>query len=99
MSEQSNIIQVGNIVLNEDTFTVKCGRRSGELTVREYKLLRYLMVNKDRVVSKDEFIKELWGENAVSGNSIEVYVKYIRNKAGSGVIQTRRGFGYRIGKI
>lgn len=68
------------------------------LSKKEYQLIEYLMKNKGRVVSKDEIISRVWDyDSNILPNTIEVFVKFIRNKLGKDIIKTVRGFGYKLG--
>jgi DNA-binding response OmpR family regulator len=89
--------------LTVDTHTkkvIRCGVPI-DLTPKEFSLLEYLLRNKGRVLSKDELARNVWDEDlGVSGNSIEVYISFIRNKidknADIKLIKTKTGFGYYI---
>lgn len=82
--------------LNKDEFVAVVKGKKIELTATEFRLVDYLIENAHRVVTKKELLETIWTNKPVSENVLEVYVKYIRSKIGSGHIQTRRGFGYRI---
>ena len=80
--------------------------RSGtpiELTAKEFALLEYLLRHKEVIVSKDQLMEHVWDFDAdILPNTVEVYIGYLRNKVdkpfkGPALIQTRRGFGYRLG--
>jgi len=67
------------------------------LTPQEYRLLSYLMHHNDRVVSQQELAEHLQGEyEQRESNAVEVLVGRLRRKLGGGLIETRRGFGYKI---
>jgi DNA-binding response OmpR family regulator len=76
--------------------------RNGEpiaLTVREFDLLRYLMVNAGKVVSRQRLLSSVWEYGYDPGTKIvDVYVRYLRAKIdvpdGPSLIQTVRGVGY-----
>ncbi|MCH5688035.1 winged helix-turn-helix domain-containing protein [Niabella sp. W65] len=66
---------------------------------KEYQILYMLIDNKDRVVSKAELMKEIWGGNVdYNTNTIEVYINFLRNKIdkpfGQQSIKTKVGYGY-----
>jgi two-component system OmpR family response regulator len=66
------------------------------LSPTEYRLLRYLTLNRDRVLSKDQILDYVW-QYDFGGNAgiVETYVGYLRRKLGIRVaIETVRGFGY-----
>ena len=91
---------VADLELDEDTHEVRRAGHDIELTATEFKLLRYLMLNARRVLSKDQILDHVWnydfGGNA---NIVETYVSYLRRKIdslGPPLIQTVRGVGYSI---
>jgi len=91
---------VADLELDEDTHEVRRAGHGIELTATEFKLLRYLMLNARRVLSKDQILDHVWnydfGGNA---NIVETYVSYLRRKIdclGPPLIQTVRGVGYTI---
>lgn len=94
-----NLLERGDITLDMDNQTVTQGGRSVELTNIEFRLLRYLMMNPDRIVSKSELSEHIYEEDRIKdSNVIEVYVNRLRRQLGKGAIETRRGQGYRIGE-
>jgi DNA-binding response OmpR family regulator len=101
----SEVLQSGDLTL--DT-AKKETRRDGKLislSTKEYALLEYLMRNQDHVVSKDMIISHVWNFDAdILPNTVEVFIAYLRAKvdkpfSGPALIQTVRGFGYRIGVV
>lgn len=91
-------LKVKDLVLNTNTFEVKKSDRNIELSRKEFALLEYLMRNQGRVVSKENIIAHVWDyESDILPNTVEVFVGYLRDKIGSGLIKTVRGFGYKIG--
>lgn len=69
------------------------------LLVAEYRLLRHLLVNPERVLSKEQISRHVWGEFR-AGNAIEQLVSRLRrrvNQQEPALIHTRRGFGYWLG--
>ncbi|VAW27973.1 hypothetical protein MNBD_BACTEROID06-657 [hydrothermal vent metagenome] len=72
-----------------------------KLTAREFKLLEYLLKNKNRVVTRTDILENVWEVDFDLGtNVIDVYVNYLRKKAGQGLetklIETVIGMGYVI---
>jgi len=68
-----------------------------QLSKKEFQLLEYLIKNKGKTLSKDDIISHVWSyESNILPNTIEVFVKYLRNKLGKDLIKTIRGFGYVI---
>ncbi len=97
--EQSRL-QVGDVVLDEDSFRVWRGSEEINLSPTEFRLLRYLMLNRERVVSKTQIIDHVWDYDfAGDPASVETYVSYLRRKLhdrDAQLIRTVRGFGYSI---
>jgi len=89
---------VGDLRLDEDSHEVHRGDVNIELSPTEFKLLRYLMLNAGRVVSKTQILDHVWdydwsGEVGI----VESYISYLRRKidvVGDPMIHTKRGIGY-----
>lgn len=91
-------IVVGDLILDEDSHEVT---RAGELiplTSTEFELLRYLMRNPKRVLSKAQILDRVWSYDfGGRSNIVELYISYLRKKIDSGrepMIHTLRGAGY-----
>jgi two-component system OmpR family response regulator len=93
-------IRVGDLVLNEDTYEVVRGGVPVALTATEFELLRYLMRNPRRVLSKAQILDRVWSYDFGGRSSIvEIYISYLRKKIDDGreaMIHTVRGVGYTI---
>jgi two-component system OmpR family response regulator len=85
------------ILLDTRSKTVARGDELIALTSREYRLLEYLAINLNRVVSREELLDHLSDEiDESNSNVLDVYISYLRKKLGPEVIETRRGLGYII---
>ena len=93
-----NQLSHGGVILNVRTQAVTTA--SGEvyeLTGIEYRLLHYLMMNPDKVISKSELSERIYEEEHIKdSNVIEVYINRLRQHLGKSFIETRRGQGYRL---
>ena len=93
-------IRVSDLVLNEETYEVFRGDHRIELTATEFELLRYLMRNPKRVLSKSQILDRVWSYDFGGRSSIvEIYISYLRKKIdslGPALIHTVRGVGYVI---
>ncbi len=91
-------ISVGDLVLNEETYEVFRGATRVDLTATEFELLRYLMRNPKRVLSKSQILDRVWSYDFGGRSSIvEIYISYLRKKIdtlGPSMIHTVRGVGY-----
>ncbi len=99
----SNTLKVGDLELDTVGYSVKRDGVVVELTQTEFSLLEYLMRNSGRVLSKTNIINHVWDFDAdILPNTVEAYVGYLRNKIDKSfpkkpsLIQTIRGFGYKI---
>lgn len=94
----SIVLRHADVEMDEATYTVRRAGRVVDLTPTEYNLLRYLMQNADRIVTKEQILQHVWQyEFAVESTVVETYVSYLRRKLsalGPQVIVTRRGVGY-----
>lgn len=91
-------IRVGDLVLNHDTRQVMRGSDEIMLTATEFELLRYLMENPKRVISKTQILDRVWNYDfGGQVNIVELYISYLRKKIEANhpaMIHTVRGAGY-----
>ncbi|MEU2432306.1 response regulator transcription factor [Streptomyces sp. NPDC007861] len=95
-----SLLVVGDLTLDEDSHEVTRGGVSIHLTATEFELLRYLMRNPRRVLSKAQILDRVWSYDfGGQANVVELYISYLRRKIDAGrspMIHTRRGAGYLI---
>jgi DNA-binding response OmpR family regulator len=95
-------MQAGELEIRPEEFTALAHGRPLHLTVRELNLLTALVERVDRIVSREELYREVWGEPyRKSDRSVDVYVGKLRQKLerelpGQAYIHTHFGFGYRF---
>ncbi|MBY3416359.1 response regulator transcription factor [Rhizobium laguerreae] len=98
--ERTDVLQVGSLTLDPATRRVRKSNREIGFTVREFELLRYLMLNVNKVVSRQRLLNNVWNYDFDPGTKIvEVYIRYLRRKLGQDddpVIRTVRGVGYTL---
>jgi DNA-binding response OmpR family regulator len=99
-----SLLQLKNddLCLDPSTREVWRGGRSLNLTAREFMLLLTLLQHQGRILSRDQLLQQVWqDERASSGNVVEVYVRYLRQKLEAGgegrLLHTVRGRGYCLG--
>lgn len=96
----SPVIVVGDLELNEDSHEVRRAGRDIELTATEFELLRYMMRNPKRVLSKSQILDRVWDYDFGGRSSVvEIYISYLRKKIdaeGDAMIHTVRGAGYML---
>jgi two-component system OmpR family response regulator len=96
----SSRLTVGDLALDEDAHQVWMGDEEISLSPTEFRLLRFLLINRGRVLSKAQIVDYVW-EYDFDGNYgiVETYVSYLRKKlddTDGKLIQTVRGIGYVI---
>lgn len=93
-------MKVGDIELDPAGLHVYVRGQMLKLPLREFQLLRYLMQNTNRVVSRQQILHELWGDEHSDTNTLSVHIKRLREKlrvveGNCCTIDTVRGLGYR----
>lgn len=101
VEQQGVILSAGDLTLDTVTYSVKRNGKDLHLTSKEFALLEYLLRHQGRPMSKENIIAHVWDYDAdVLHNTVEVYIKYLRNKVDvpfkKPLIHTVRGFGYKL---
>ena len=95
----SSVIRYKEITLDTDSLTVLVGALSVSLTAREFDILKLLLENQGRVVSREKLLDSIWGYGYIGDEKIvNTHIKNIRKKLGVDYIETIRGAGYKIEK-
>ena len=93
----SNEIEIGAVRLDAKAGRVTVDGNPVKLTSHEFRLIQYLMMHTDKVVSRTELVEHLYDQDFDrDSNTIEVFVGRLRKKLGVDLIETVRGLGYRI---
>ncbi len=97
-AQAGSVLTVGDLELDEDAHEVRRGGDPIGLTATEFELLRYLMRNPRRVLSKAQILDRVWNYDfGGQANVVELYISYLRKKIDAGrepMIHTLRGAGY-----
>ncbi len=93
------LLNTGSIQIDPDKQSAVCNSQEIELSKKEFSLLNYLMLNKGRVITKDQLINHVWdSDQIISENTVEVHIASLRKKIRSispkAYIDTKKGFGY-----
>jgi DNA-binding response OmpR family regulator len=99
-SRREGVLEYEDLVLDDLTCQARRGERVLDLTPAEFRLLRHLLGNAHKVLSKERIARYVWGEYR-GDNAIEQLVSRLRRKVGKDgptLIHTRRGFGYWLGR-
>lgn len=98
----SEVLQAADLTLNPSSHQVSRSGKPVQLSSKEYAVLEYLLRNKGKVLSKNNIMTHVWDFDAnILPNNVEVFITYLRAKVdkpfgGPNLIQTVRGFGYKI---
>ena len=87
-------------MVDDATYTAKLGKRTLDLTFKEFELLKYLAQHPGRVFTREQLLQEVWGYDYFGGTrTVDVHVRRLRAKLGSdneALIGTVRNVGYRF---
>lgn len=98
----NSVLQVQDLTINTNSHKVTREGKQIKLSSKEYALLEYMVRNQGKVLSKNNLIAHVWDfDSDILSNNVEVFITYLRNKIdkpfkGPKLIQTVRGFGYKV---
>ena len=97
--QSASSLTVGTVSLDLHTRRATVGETQVDLSAREFALAEEFLRHPDQVLSREQLLSRVWGIDFDPGsNVVDVYVRYLRDKLGAGVIETVRGMGYRLVK-
>ena len=95
--ENSNYIEIGDLIIDKDYFKVSKGKEEFLLPKKEFDLLYLLASNTDKVFKREEILEKVWGNDVIVGErTIDVHIRRLREKLGINTIQTLKGIGYKL---
>ena len=97
----TNLLAAKDLSMDRDRHEVERGGKAIALTAKEYALLEYLLLHRNKVHTRDELFNGVWGSDFLGdSNLIDVYIRYLRGKIDDGfdqkLVQTVRGVGYTL---
>ena len=96
----SGLITLGELTIEEDTYTARLRGRPLELTYKEFELLKFLAQHPGRVFTREQLVTEVWGYDFFGGTrTVDVHVRRLRAKLGpehEALIGTVRNVGYKV---
>jgi len=98
--KQEEVVRIGSLVINKDTFSVSKKSKLIELSATEFRLLLYLAERKGRVFSREQLLGSVWkDETFVEPRTVDVHIRRLRSQieddpSDPGIIKTKRGIGY-----
>ena len=100
--EATGTVTLGELSIDEGTYTARLRGAPLDLTYKEFELLKYLAQHAGRVFTRAQLLQEVWGYDFFGGTrTVDVHVRRLRAKLGeehAGLIQTVRSVGYRFGQ-
>ncbi|WP_168382417.1 response regulator transcription factor [Acinetobacter indicus] len=91
----SNLLQLGDLLLNRDTQEVTFQQQPVTLSRREYSLLETLMSHPNQILKNEQLLDKLYGyQDSIESNALNVHIYHLRQKLEPQLIQTIRGVGY-----
>ena len=98
--ETGDVLRAGDLTLDLANYRVAVAGRPVELTFKEYELLRFLMQNPEKVLTREALLKRVWGYDYFGGSrTVDVHIRRLRSKLedrGHTFIETIRNVGYRF---
>ena len=96
----SGLVSLGDLTIEEDTYTARLRGRPLELTYKEFELLKFLAQHPGRVFTREQLVTEVWGYDFFGGTrTVDVHVRRLRAKLGAeheALIGTVRNVGYKM---
>ncbi len=104
VAEERQLLRAKGLSMDPERHEVTVDGQHVELTRREFDLLRYLLENKEKVISRESLLDNVWGFDFVGEtNAVDVYIRFLRSKIderfGMKLIHTVRGVGYVIREV
>ncbi|MEI7523801.1 MAG: response regulator transcription factor [Mariniphaga sp.] len=96
-ADNSKILTIGDIVIDKERYILIIGGKELTLPRKEFELLSLLVSKPDKVFTRDEIYKSVWGNNVIVGDrTIDVHIRKLREKIGNDHIRTLKGIGYKF---
>ena len=95
--ENSNYIEIGDLIIDKDNFKVTKAKEEFLLPKKEFDLLYLLASNTEKVFKREEILERVWGNDVIVGErTIDVHIRRLREELGINTIQTLKGIGYKL---
>lgn len=88
--------QVPSLFVDEHTYEAYMDGKKLDLSTKEFQILNYLVCHPNRVLSREQIYKSVWGEEYGDMNTVTVHIKNLRKKMGKDFIKTIWGVGYKL---
>jgi len=95
--KETEIIRVGDFMIDREQVVVRKEDKKIELAKKEFELLLLLVSKPGKVFSREEIFNKVWGSDVIVGNrTIDVHIRKLREKLGEKNIKTIKGIGYKF---
>lgn len=95
--EKNNIFQRKDLLIDIDAYKIEKNGEKIHLPRKEFEILILLATASEKVFSREEILKEVWGEDViVGGRTVDVHIRKLREKLGTDLIETVTGIGYKF---
>jgi two-component system, OmpR family, alkaline phosphatase synthesis response regulator PhoP len=96
-TSQVNLINIGDLVIDRTSYTIKLKEREINLPKKEFELLYFLALNPNKVFSREDLLENIWGTDVyVLARTVDVHIRKVREKIGEDYITTVKGVGYKF---
>jgi two-component system, OmpR family, alkaline phosphatase synthesis response regulator PhoP len=96
-NEVGSVLEVGPFKLDKTDYSLRMNQTNVSLNRKEFDLLFFLAQHKDKLFTRTEILREIWGiDNRLSNRTVDVHICNLREKVGSGYIKTYKGKGYKF---
>jgi two-component system alkaline phosphatase synthesis response regulator PhoP len=96
-SASPDAITIGELVIDKSSYTVETLKGKISLPKKEFELLYFLALNANKVFSREELLRNIWGTDVyVVDRTIDVHIRKVREKIGDDYISTIKGVGYKF---
>jgi two-component system alkaline phosphatase synthesis response regulator PhoP len=97
LSKKEDYIEIGDLKIDRTSYSILVGKREVSLPKKEFELLYFLAENPNKVYSRDDLLKNIWGTDVyVLARTVDVHIRKVREKIGDGYITTVKGVGYKL---
>lgn len=97
LAKKEDIIEIGDLRIDKTSYSISVGKRQVTLPKKEFELLYFLAENPNKVYTRDDLLKHIWGTDVfVLSRTVDVHIRKVREKIGDGYISTVKGVGYKL---
>ncbi len=97
LNQSDDVIKIMNLEIDKTSYTIKIDDQQISLPKKEFELLYFLAQHPNRVFSRDELLRSIWGADIyVLARTVDVHIRKVREKIGNDYITTVKGVGYKF---